>query len=189
LNTPIAQLRACIANEQDVSPQQDRSIRAALCECFPADVSVFGVTRAWHGSAPSFSCWLELDQACIAHVGVVDRVIRVGESSNIHVAGIQNVFVVPAYRGRRLIDLLMYSAMAVAHQRSFDQGLLFCVPELESLYQRQGWRKISDRLVTRRDSSANNTVVPLPPYNIAMSLPLHQPDFPDGNIDLQGDDW
>jgi len=44
-----------IIDEQDVSPDLDAAIRRTLVTCFPRDVEFFSRSRAWHGSAPSFT--------------------------------------------------------------------------------------------------------------------------------------
>lgn len=172
--------------ESEMEPATDRSIRDGLCACFPPDVAVFSKTRAWHGSAPLFSVVVEDDGAVVAHAGVVDRVVKVGEEL-LRVAGIQNVFVLPAGRGRGLCDRVMEAAMEEAARRGFDAGLLFCVPDLEKVYRRVGWRLLATREAVRVDDDGRE--IPLPAKNIAMWLPLGRGDFPEGRIHLQGNDW
>lgn len=162
----------------------DAEIRRGLVECFPNDAELFSRTRAWHGSAPAFSAVLERDRRVIAHVGVVERLVRVGDDL-LAVAGVQNVFVLPRFRGQRLSDGLLNAAMVEAQRRGADAGLLFCSPELQRTYERVGWRRI-DASVTRVDEHGGE--VGLPTGNFPMVLGLNH-DWPDGNVHLRGNDW
>jgi hypothetical protein len=85
--------------EPDIDETLDARIKTSLCRCFPNDSDTFGKTRAWHGSYPSFSIVMEDRDDIVAHVGIVDRTVRVGDTS-LRVAGIQNVFVLADYRGQ-----------------------------------------------------------------------------------------
>ncbi len=196
-----------IVNEEDIDARLDAEIRRGLVLCFPSDADVFATTRAWHGSAPSFSAVLEEGGTVVAHLGVVDRIIRVGTQpgacgtgvspvrakdaangpQSIRVAGLQNVCVLSEHRGRGLVDRVLDAAMAEARRRGFDDGLLFCVPELEKVYARCGWRTLPGVPVTRIDDTGRE--VGLPGRNIAMYYPLARESFPPGPIHLQGNDW
>lgn len=172
--------------EAEMTPALDAAIRHGLQICFPQDAEAFAQSRAWHGSAPSYSVVLEHEGEVIAHVGVVDRVITVGEHK-LRVAGVQNVFVLPEFRRRGLTTALMEAAMREAAARGFDLGLLFCVPEIERVYSRSGWLKLDPRPVVRIDETGNE--VELPAKNLAMFYPLRQPSFPQGRVHLGGNDW
>ncbi|MGA2031232.1 MAG: GNAT family N-acetyltransferase [Thermoguttaceae bacterium] len=174
-----------IVAEADMTPSVDERIRAGLCACFPADAAVFSATRAWHGSGPEFSVLLQEADRLIAHAGIVRRAIDVG-GRPLLAAGVQNVFVLPAYRGKNLADLVLHSAMAEARRRGCDCGLLFCVPALEPVYGRCRWRALGERQVVRVE---DGRLLPLPGQNIAMFYPLLLAAFPDGPIHLQGNDW
>jgi hypothetical protein len=80
----------------------------------------------------------------------------------------------------------MARAMEEAKQRGVPFGLLFCVPELENFYARQGWERL-DRPITMLDAEGRR--VPIPSKNIAMILRLGDKPLPPGEIDLQGRDW
>jgi hypothetical protein len=97
------------------------------------------------------------------------------------------VFVLPDQRGKGLSDRVMVAAMKEAAAGHYDCGLLFCVPELEKVYARCGWKRLADVPVIRIDE--RRTEVPIPGKNIAMFYPLKVTEFPPGRIHLQGNDW
>jgi GNAT superfamily N-acetyltransferase len=174
-----------IVDEAEMSPSLDAAIRERLCLCFPADVAVFGQTRAWHGSRPEFSVVLWEAERVVAHVGVVQRTITVGETP-LRVAGVQNVFVLPEYRGQGLSAQVLQAAMTQAADRRFDGGLLFCVPRLEKVYAACGWHGLGVREVVRTEDGRD---IPIPDKNIAMFYPIQTPHFPAGLVHLRGNDW
>lgn len=172
--------------ECDMDAATDGAIRRGLCECFPADAGAFGVSRAWHGSAPFLSFVLTDGSELIAHAGLVDRWIRVGERG-LRVAGVQNVFVRPAFRGRGYAEQVMRGCMASLDREVFDFGLLFCTVNLEGLYNRCGWRFLGERTVIRTDGSGGDCAIP--DKNTTMYYCLGKTDFPEGVIHLCGNDW
>ena len=174
-----------VVDEALILPQSDAKIRAGLCICFPGDANVFGRTRAWHGSMPSYSVLLEDADRVLAHLGVVRRTITVGDTPLV-VAGVQNVFVVPECRGQGLAVRVLETAMTEARSRSFDGGLLFCVPALVPLYACAGWHDLGERQVIRVEDGRE---LPLPGKNTTMFYPLRVADMPDGVIHLGGNDW
>lgn len=173
-----------IIDENWMSPELDAEIRRGLVECFPQDAQAFGQTRAWHGSAPGFSVVLEEAGRVVAHVGVVQRRVRVGDVT-VAAAGVQNVFVLPSHRGRRLSDRVLDAAMLEAQRRGGDAGLLFCSDKLLAVYARSGWHAIGAD-VWRVDEAGEE--VDLPAGNFAMVLPLNR-DWPPGDVHLCGNDW
>ena len=112
-----------IIDESSITPDVDAAIRRSLCICFPADVGSFAKTRSWHGSGPTFSVLIEHHGQVIAHVGIVDRTVRFGPTP-VRAAGVQNVIVLPAYRGKGLSDAVMTTAVAESRRRGFDLGVL-----------------------------------------------------------------
>jgi hypothetical protein len=82
----------------------------------------------------------------------------------------------------------MTTAMNEALKRGFDCGLLYCVPQLEKVYQRTGWITLPHVVITCRDH-ITGTDVSLPAKNIAMYHPLECTAFPIGPVHLQGTDW
>jgi len=175
-----------IVNEPEVDAGLDAAIRAGLCICFPPDREVYAQTRAWHSSHPSWTVVIEQGDELIAHTGVVERTIRVGDQS-LRVAGVQNVFVMPDHRGEGLCRQVMMATMTEAHRRRLDFGLLFCTLELSTIYWNLDWRRLDRRTILRIDSDGRE--VPIPAKNLGMFYPLVRDDFPAGEVHLQGNDW
>ena len=174
-----------ILREDQIDEGLDKSIKNGLCVCFPADKEVFSRSRFWHGTAPDWSVLIEEDSEVPAHVGIVERKIRVG-NEHISVAGVQNVFVLPECRTRGFFLQIMKASMKEAGRLGHDFGLLFCVPELEKLYALCKWKLLPNRKISRADETGQE--VDLPSKNMVMYYPLACPDFPAGDIHLQGND-
>lgn len=175
-----------IIDEQELEPDLEAAIRQALVTCFPKDAEFFSRSRAWHGSAPAFSALVSEDDRVIAHLGVVQRRIKVG-GTPVEMAGIQNVCVLDEHRGRGLCREMLAAAMAEAKSRGIDFGLLFCVAELVPVYERCGWKRLPDQPVIRVDSDGLEK--PLVEGNLPMWLPLGEEGFPRGTVHLGGNDW
>jgi len=175
-----------ILKEEQIDERLDKLIRKSLCSCFPADEEVFSKTRQWHGIGPAWSVLIEEDGEVLAHVGIVDQKIRVG-NEQIHIAGVQNVFVLPAHRARNFFVRIMKASMQEAKRLEYDCGFLFCTAELEKLYSLRRWKRLSDRKIIRVDQTGQE--VDLPSKSISMYYPLLRQDFPAGDIHLQGNDW
>ncbi len=170
----------------EVNQALDSEIRRGLCESFPPDVEFFSKTRSWHGSYPAWIVFIDDNGKIAAHVGVVDRTVEIS-GRKLRVAGIQNVYVLGEYRGQHLCDKIMNRAMEEAAKQEFDCGLLFCVPGLTKVYARCGWTEFSPDRVIRTDEKGEK--IPLPSKNTAMYYPLKIKSFPQGTIDLCGNDW
>ena len=175
-----------IINETEITQGLDLKLKKILCRCFSNDAEFFAKSRAWHGSTPAWSVILDENDSIVAHVSIVDRTIKAG-SILLRVAGIQNVSVLPEYRGQGLCKKVMLAAMKEAGKRDFDAGLLYCVPQLENAYIRYGWRLLSNKKIIRIDENGKH--IPFPVKNIAMFFPLKMQEFPRGSINLQGNDW
>ncbi len=175
-----------IVKEIDLAPDLDASIRQLLVTCFPKDAQFFAGSRAWHGSAPSFSAVVIEAEKLIAHLGVVERRITIG-GVPAGVAGIQNVAVLPDHRGQGLTRQMLAAVMDEALQRGLDYGLLFCEPKTVPVYARCGWLELPDQPVVRVDSDGLEK--PLLPGNLSMWLPLAKQAFPAGTVHLGGNDW
>ncbi len=173
-----------VVEESGMCSSLDEAIRKALCECFPADASAFAKTRAWHGSAPSYSLVHREGERVVGHVGVVVREIAAG-GTPVTIAGIQNFAVVPDRRGTGLSRRLMEEAMAEAGRRGISFGLLFCVPGLERFYTSLGWRTLD----VRARMVFEDVEIEIPAKNIAMVLALAAKPFPSGDLHLGGPDW
>jgi kynurenine formamidase/predicted N-acetyltransferase YhbS len=174
-----------VLEEGSIEPALDAAIRRLLCECFPPDIGVFSVSRAWNGVWPAFSAIAWHGDEVVGQLGIVDRQITCA-GRPVRVAGIQNLAVSASWRGTGLAQRLMVAAMDEARRRGFRHGLLFCVPKLADFYGRQGWRRI-DRPVTMHDAAGRS--VPLTAKNICMEFLLAEEGLPAGAIDLEGRDW
>lgn len=187
--------------ENEISPELDGRLREFLYQCYlPPDRDAFLTSRAWHGSAPSYTVFEEKDGIVIGHIGIVRRFVQVGQESlesrdgwesrenreTVEVAGVQNVAVLPETRGTGLGRLLMARAMDHAAAEGINFGLLFCIPELESYYASMGW--VLNPVAVTMDWEGQRGV-PIPDKNICMVLELAGLSFPPGCIDLNGADW
>lgn len=175
-----------VVSEEAMTVAEDAAIRAALCLCFPADREIFSQTRSWHGTFSTWSVLVEDGAAVIAHAGVVEREILVGDT-RVRAAGIQNVLVVPEHRKSHLFRQVMSVAMEESRRRGIELGILFCTRELARVYAPLGWRLLKDRSVIRIDEAGVSQ--PLPAKNLAMFYPLRRADIPPGDINLLGSDW
>ncbi|NUN94005.1 MAG: GNAT family N-acetyltransferase [Verrucomicrobiae bacterium] len=173
-----------VVDETAMTAARDAAIRRMLGVCFPASADAFSKTRAWHGSAPSYSVVANEGEEIVGHVGVVAREISAGGAS-LRVAGIQNMAVLPARRGSGLSRRLMEAAVAEARRRGIPFGLLFCVPGLERFYASLGWTTLSVRV--RMVYGGEETEIPA--KNLAMGLDLAGRPFPAGDLHLRGADW
>jgi hypothetical protein len=81
-----------IIKEIEMIDDLDRSVKEGLCRCFKPDNDVFSKSRGWHGSMPEWNVIVEDAGVVVAHVGIIDRIIKAGNQP-LRVAGIQNVFV------------------------------------------------------------------------------------------------
>ena len=175
-----------VIDEGDLAPDLEAAIRRTLVACFPKDAEFFSRSRAWHGSAPAYSAVICDGAEVIAHLGVVQRRITVGDQSLL-VAGIQNVGVRPEHRGRGLCRLVLDAAMGEALERGLDVGLLFCVAANVPVYAQCGWQRLPDPPVVRVDF--DGVEKPLADGNLPMWLALAKKSFPDGAVHLGGNDW
>lgn len=175
-----------IIDESGLAPDLEASIRRMLVVCFPKDAAFFSQSRAWHGSAPSFSAVVVDGERVIAHAGVVERRVTAG-GVPLDVAGIQNVAVLPEHRGTGLCRQVLGLAMDEALRRGLDCGLLFCEPKSVPLYARCGWLELPDLSVVRVDSDGLEK--PLVEGNLTMWFPLAKQSFPAGAVHLRGNDW
>jgi GNAT superfamily N-acetyltransferase len=189
METPIQHddILFSVIDEQDISPELDKSIRKMLAVCFPHNREYYQRQSWWH-CVPIFRVIGRYDTSSIvAHAAVVERVVIVGhESLKVRVVGIQSFCVLPEYRGRGFSDKMMSTAMAEASRRGFDAGLLFCLDEIEPIYRRMGWSKLEAAVYMTDDKNSKTSI---PAKNITMFYPLKAKQFPAGDIDLAGPDW
>lgn len=172
--------------EESVTADLDHRIRDTLVACFPADAAHFSRSRSWHSRPAWVVVALAPDGSVAAHCAMVERRVVIHGKGALTVAGVQGFSVMPDWRRSGLSDRIMERAIEEMRRRGIEAGLLFCLPELEKVYVRTGWRRIK-AAATMRDESGNPA--PLPEKNITMAIPVTIPAFPRGDIDLMGPDW
>ncbi len=183
----FAKLDFRIVDEDDITSELDHAIREGLVKCFPGDRELFSRQRWWHSPQSWTIAALEPDGTVASSLCIIERNITVGgEGRTLTVAGIGNVFAIPQWQNTGLIDRVMALALEDARKRGIKAGLLFCLPVLEKIYSRMGWRKI-DAAVFMQDESGARAL--LPAKNIVMAIPIMLEKFPEGDIDLMGRDW
>jgi predicted N-acetyltransferase YhbS len=178
-------VRLRVLKELEIDEALDAAIRQMLVSCFPRDKSVYSHTRVWHGSTPAFTVLIEKAGQVVAHLCLIDRVIRVADQQ-LRVAGVGNVCVLPDYRGKGLSGRILKAAMKYAGQAGFDWGLLFTSEGVKKVYARNGWRLLPNVIVIRVE---NGQKIERPPEAVTMVYPLKLAEFPAGVVHLQGNDW
>lgn len=174
-----------IINESDISGAFADTLKECLCTCFPKDVEVFSKVTYWH-SIPSYRAVVERNGSVICHIAIIDRTIVVGQQQ-IHVAGIQGVFVMPEYRGQDLCDKMFSLVLEESRRRNYDFSVLFCKPALEKFYKRFGYEILSNMQIVFTDDNGTKQIVS--GEGIAMWAPVCKDIFPSGNICLNGNKW
>lgn len=182
----MKQISLQIYDEAALSPRLDLQIRQGLQYCFPKDAATFARNRAWHGSVPAFTGVVEREGQVIAHAGVVDRRVAYG-ARPLRTAGIQNVFVLPQWRGHGLCGRVLNRLMEEAGARGFDVGLLFCLPALEAIYAALGWQRLDGREVFLQNEPGSPQR--LNNDNFVMAFRLNSPIPCEEKIHLMGNDW
>lgn len=192
--------RFCVIDEEDISGDLDKALRKSLVVCFPADREYYH-RQSWWRCVPVYRVIGKDDKDSItAHVAVVERSVTVGRDLlKVHVAGVQSFCVLPDHRGIGLSSNMMSIAMEEANRRGFDAGLLFCLDQLQTVYNRMGWRKLDAAVYMFDDKACCDLAAPgepqregktfIPAKNITMFYPLGTRQFHPGDIDLNGTDW
>jgi len=180
----LAGMNLELIEEADMTPETDAAIKRLLCACFPPDVDAFSKSRHWHGSAPAYTVLQRDANDVVGQVGVVLRTVRVGDRQ-VDIAGIQSLAVDPDLQGSMLAWALMRRCMREAKSRGVPFGILFCVPELETLYAAMRWQTVEVNVTMAFEGRHQ----PIPGKNICMVLDLGGGEWPQGDIDLQGPDW
>ena len=180
-----SELAIAIIEESHLSDALDVELRGFLMRAFPDGGTSFAQTRYWHGSAPVYSVIARLDGKVVAHAGVIVRDIRVG-GQPVRIYGIQNMGVLPEARGAGAGLRVLETVAGEAVRRGIAFGVLFCIPELERYYRRNGWEPHNVAVRMNYDGQDN---IPIPGKNICMVKRLTDAVFPKGEIHLQGADW
>ena len=178
---------ARVVDEADVDPVLDERIKHNLATCFSHRKETLLVSRHHNGNVPDFTAVVEIDDKAAAHVAIISRTITVGETQ-LHVAALGLVAVLPEFRGNDLSFIAIKAAMEEMTRRDYDLGLLFCVEGLVPFYQRSGWTQISGREFKFFDLEQNKVAV-FPAERKRMFFPIKLKEFPEGNVNLNGVKW
>jgi hypothetical protein len=120
----------------------------------------------------------------VNHVSVIERDIQVGEQI-VPVAGIRSVMTLPSERGKGHASRGMERAaeFITADLPRAEHGLLLCIDIRIPLYERLGWRRVTEQTVFEQPSGQVvgevNTMV----------RPFRGRPWPDGRVDLRGLPW
>ena len=177
-----------IFEEHDITRELDEKIREGLCRCFPKDAQYFSKHRGWKGSFPSWTA-VGFDKAGqpAAHAGIIERDIQI-DRHPVKALGIQNVYVLPEYRGRSLTSLLMECIIDEGMRRGIEIGLLFCRLHIEKVYTGTGWRKAEVQKIIAeglKGESAERKLL----HDALYWHPLLSETEPSGTVNLMGPDW
>jgi predicted N-acetyltransferase YhbS len=175
-----------IIHENQIKPELDEAIKNTLCICFQREQTIFSRTRAWNGNEPVWTFYMEQDGKVIAHLSFSDQNIQV-ENRYFHVAGVQNVCVLPDYRGQGLSRQLSQAAMQKARELQYDFGLLFTGEWLIEHYTRAGWKHLLQRTIIQLDDNCRD--ISISDDQNPMYYPLALNEFPAGSIHLQSRIW
>ena len=119
----------------------------------------------------------------VSHLALVDTTVQVGTTRR-HVGGVSAVMTPMQWRGRGFVYPLMREAAVVMRARmAADSGLLSCSERLLPLYARCGWGRIEAPVYFRQ--SFGRVLW----EEETMFLPVLEPDWPPGEIDLLGPAW
>ena len=103
---------------------------------------------------------LDLDGQPVSHVGVLRHDVY-SDGRLVRIAGVGGVITVPEAQGRGYASqLVQYANRLAREQWSVRVGLLFCLPQTVSYYERLGWRVIEQPV--QIDQSTGRIQAPIP---------------------------
>ena len=178
-------MHTSVINENDITPEIDAKLKTVLIECFPHNTEQFTAGRRWRGNRPVYNVILHDNDDVCGQISVIDRTISVN-GNPVRCAGIANVGITSLYRGKKLSDIMLKEAIDHAEKLEFDIGMLFTHKPIDKIYCKSSWKYISERKYKRIE---NGFETPLPETSILMYYPLKIQNFPDGDVDLNGDKW
>ena len=177
-----------VVREQDMSAEMDQRIRDALCVSFVKDAAYFSQKRGWKGSFPHWSVvGLDAGGFPAVHAGIIERDILV-DGSELRILGVQNVYVLPEFRGQGLVAPLMQLVVDEGRRRAIATGLLFCKPVVEKVYIRLGWKRLEvQKIFVSSDKGERQERILA--HDALFYYPLCSDVVPSGVVDLCGPDW
>lgn len=124
----------------------------------------------------------EDDGRIVAAGGVVLADVQVGREPSLHVAGLGGLIVTRSARGRGLARLLSVRLLEIAGELEVERAMLFCRPELTSLYARFGFVTIEAPVWV--DQPEGRVEMPMPAMWSALGGDAR---WPPGRVDLLGE--
>jgi predicted GNAT family N-acyltransferase len=119
----------------------------------------------------------------VCHVGIVEHTVKV-KGNPVSVAGIGGVLARPGCRGRGYARIAMEAAEAfVLSQMAVNFILLFCRPDLQSLYEHLGWVKVSGPVWV--EQAQGDILLPM----VSMVKCLGAEQWPQGEVRLVSRPW
>lgn len=132
-----------------VGPDMDRLIKVGLATCWPqlAD-RFFKEGRILNGNFPLYTLVIlnERAEKVIAHCGLVAKEISCSKTPY-EVAGLQQTFVIPEYRGTGLTRILLDTFMQLSHLHKFDFAVGFARTGICEFHRKAGW-SVSDVMLS-----------------------------------------
>jgi GNAT superfamily N-acetyltransferase len=132
---------------------------------------------------PEYALVGYLNEKPVSHVGLVFRIIQVGEQF-LRVAGIGGVSTHPDFQRRGYAARVMHAAQEwLSALPEIPFGMLFCSEERVPFYASLGWRVINAPMFI--GAAGKRQLFDSP----RMILLLHGEEWPVGEIDLHGWPW
>jgi predicted GNAT family N-acyltransferase len=124
----------------------------------------------------------EDDGRLVAAGGVVLAEVKVGQEPSFQVAGLGGLIVTRSARGRGLARLLAVRLLEIAGELEVERAMLFCRPELTSLYAQFGFITIEAPVWV--DQPEGRVEMPMPAMWSALGGNAY---WPPGRVDLLGE--
>lgn len=157
----------------DVPEKIEQSIVQGLMTCWPQHADRFiAEGKILNGNYPMYTFVMMHDDVVIAHCGLVEKEVEFTKTPYC-VAGLQQTFVLPKYRGQNLTKILLDEFVRVARKHNFDFAMGFARDYVWKFHLNAGWSALDDYINEQR-----------PVYKlIALS------ELPAGSLQLNGKPW
>jgi len=157
----------------------DSELRTLLTLCFTAPHDLRFATRRYARELPAHR-WLARDRGrLVGHVAMHDKEVGTPEGPR-RIAGVAEVCVHPAFRGRGIARALLASAEAGMRQFGCPFAFLF---GREAVYASSGYRAVPGAIRYRVGPEGPWKVESMPS---ALVKPLGSEAWPAGEVDLRG---
>lgn len=166
--------------DREVDSATDRAIRDLLTTCFTGDGNdVFLHRRYWKEPYPNRFVIRGPDDSFVAHVGVHEKEIRVGDARH-RFGGICEVCVHPDFRGRGMVRAMLAFIHPWLAERGFVFSILFGDPDV---YTSSGYRVVGNIVMDDDPLQPDGNRHPV---SGPMVHPLGSMLWPDGEVYLPG---